>query len=134
MPRVLRPEVSIARKLRRDMSYPEILLWQALCGSRARLRFRRQHPIGPYVIDFYAASARLCVEVDGEAHDRADRPARDIERDRFLRTNRYRLYRVPARDVLCDIDAVVRMIVASAAAPLHHAAHGPPPRAGEDER
>ena len=132
-PRVLRPEVAIARKLRRDMSYPEVLLWRALRGARTGVRFRRQHPVGPYVVDFYASSARLCVEVDGEAHDRGERPAGDVERDRFLRKNGYRLCRVAARDVLANLDAAIRMIVASAASPLHHAAHGPPPRAGEDQ-
>ena len=130
---MLRPEVATARKLRRDMSYPEVLLWQALRGARTGVRFRRQHPVGPYVIDFYSASARLCVEVDGESHDRSDRPARDAARDDFLRSSGYLLCRVPARDVLADVDAAVRMIVASAASPLHHAAHGPPPRAGEDQ-
>jgi very-short-patch-repair endonuclease len=131
---LLRPEVAAARKLRKDMSYPEVLLWQMLRGNRTGLRFRRQHPVGAYVVDFYAASTRLCVEVDGEVHDRSDRPARDAERDHFMRSNGYRLCRVSAHDVLGDLDAVIRMIVASAAAPLHHAAHGPPPHSGEDER
>jgi Protein of unknown function (DUF559) len=56
---------SRARKLRREMTLPEIVLWQALGKGRlAGLRFRRQNPIGPYILDFYCPSARLAVEVD----------------------------------------------------------------------
>ena len=55
-----------ARELRRTMSLPEIVLWQALRKGRlAGLRFRRQHPIGPYIFDFYCPSALLAIEVDG---------------------------------------------------------------------
>ncbi len=56
LPQMLRPEVSIARKLRREMSLPEVQLWQRLRGRVGRFRFRRQHPIGPYVVDFYCRS------------------------------------------------------------------------------
>ena len=51
------------------MSKPERLLWGALRKNKLGLRFRKQHPAGPYVLDFYCDSARLCVEVDGESHD-----------------------------------------------------------------
>ena len=62
-----------ARKLRTKMSLPEVLLWQALRSQHmAGLRFRRQHPVGPYILDFYRASARLAVEIDGTAHDSAE--------------------------------------------------------------
>ena len=59
-----------ARELRRTMSLPEVVLWQALRKRRlAGLRVRRQHPMGPYILDFYYPSARLALEVDGQAHD-----------------------------------------------------------------
>ncbi|HXC26532.1 MAG TPA: DUF559 domain-containing protein [Stellaceae bacterium] len=52
--------------LRRNMSLPEVVLWQALRHGRlAGLRFRRQHPVGPYILDFFCASVRLAIEVDG---------------------------------------------------------------------
>jgi very-short-patch-repair endonuclease len=53
------------------MTQPEKILWSLLRRNQRGLRFRRQHPMGPYILDFYAASAKLCVEVDGPAH--ADR-------------------------------------------------------------
>ena len=67
--------VRTARRLRRALSAPEARLWSRL-RERAPGRpvFRRQHPIGPYVLDFYCAKARLAVEIDGASHDMGDRP------------------------------------------------------------
>ncbi|WP_367113614.1 endonuclease domain-containing protein [uncultured Sphingomonas sp.] len=131
-PRMLRPEVSAARRLRRDMPLPEVQLWQRLCGSPRGVRFRRQHPIGPYVVDFYCAKASLVFEIDGMAHDCADRPARDALRDAFLTENGHRVVRIAAARVLADAQATADAIVSLAARPLHRPADGPPPRAGED--
>jgi very-short-patch-repair endonuclease len=129
-----RAEVSTARQLRRTMSLPEVLLWQRLRGSRTGAKFRRQHPIGPYIVDFYCSEAGLIIEVDGEAHDRGERPGRDGARAAFLAENGYRVVRVPASDVLRDADGVATAVVSLASRPLHHspAASGPPPRAEED--
>nr|WP_324255282.1 DUF559 domain-containing protein [Sphingomonas sp. PL-96] len=60
----------LARKFRREMSLPEVLLWRELRARPAGLRFRRQHPAGPYVLDFFCSAQRLAVEVDGDAHGR----------------------------------------------------------------
>ena len=70
-----------AKRLRREMTPPEIGLWLALRNNGEGLRFRKQHSAGNYVLDFYCAPARLAVEVDGEAHERGDRPERDAVRD-----------------------------------------------------
>ncbi len=127
-----RPEVYAARKLRRDMSLPEALVWQRLRGAVTGMKFRKQHPIGPYVVDFYCSKARLVIEIDGEAHSRGDAPARDERRDAFVIENGYRLLRIAAVEVLRDVDAAVAAIVAFAEAPLHRPSDGPPPLAGED--
>ncbi len=129
-----RPTVYRARKLRRAMSLPEVLLWQRIRGSAGGVSFRKQHPIDPYIIDFYCSGSKLIIEVDGQAHDRGDRPERDERRDAFLRERGYRLLRIAATDVLKDPDGVAEAVVAAAADPLHHRASrgGPPPRAGED--
>ena len=105
-----------ARELRISMSLPERLLWAALRRKQTGLRFRKQHPAGPYVLDFYCDSAKLCVEVDGESHDFTAR--HDRARDLWLAARGVKTLRVPARDVLDDVDAVVRYISAVA---------GPPP-------
>jgi len=114
------------------MSYPEVLLWQHLRG-KAGIRFRRQHPIGPYIVDFCCVSRRLVVEVDGEVHSDATQLTRDRLRDAFLAENGYRVVRVRAAEVLKDAEQVALSIESLAARPLHHASHGPPPRAGEDQ-
>jgi len=67
------------------------MLWLQLKGRKVEgMQFRKQHPIGPYVLDFYCHAARLCVEVDGEVHSRARVPSRDAERDRWLSDARVR--------------------------------------------
>ncbi|QDX28207.1 endonuclease domain-containing protein [Sphingomonas suaedae] len=131
---MLRPEVSAARRLRREMSLSEVLLWQRLRDRGDRPSFRRQHPIGPYVADFYCPAARLVIEIDGEVHADTARIAFDDRRDQFLQENGYQVLRFTAADVLKDVDAAANAIVSLAALPLHPqpAAGGPPPRAGED--
>jgi very-short-patch-repair endonuclease len=114
------------------MPLPEVLLWQRFKGSAAGVKFRRQHPLGPYVADFYCAATRTVVEVDGEAHGRGERPERDLSRDAFLRANGYRVLHVHAAEILRDADAAASSIAAFAATPLHQPPAGPPPRAGEE--
>ena len=123
------------RRLRGEMSLPEVLLWRALRGRPGGLKFRRQHPAGPYVADFFCHEARLILEIDGEAHDRGDRPLQDAERDRWFAERRFEVMRIPARAVLNDLDAVVTGIIAraQAALPLHRPAGGPSPHAAHGE-
>ena len=101
------------------MSLPEVLLWQRLKGGPQGVSFRKQHPIGPYRVDFYCAAAKMVVEIDGVAHDMGDRPERDAVRTRALMEKGYRVLRIPAVDVLRDPDGVAASIVGSASRPLH---------------
>lgn len=125
-----------ARRLRRKLTLPEVILWQVLRPQPNGLKFRRQHPTGPYVLDFFCSDARLAIEIDGEAHSRGDRPERDAARDGWLRKAGVETLRIPAIEVLNDADAVLRWIVAEAMQrlPLHHPSFdklrtaGPPPR------
>jgi very-short-patch-repair endonuclease len=97
------------------MSKPERLLWGALRKKKLGLRFRKQHPAGPYVLDFYCDAVKLCVEIDGEAHDFT--VTRDAARDRWLAVQGVRTLRIPAREVLRNLDGVVQFIAAEAQAP-----------------
>lgn len=103
-----------AKRLRKAMTSPEIGLWLALRRNDACLRFRRQHAADRYVLDFYCAPARLAIEVDGEAHARGDRPMRDAARDAWLAAQGTRVLRYSARDVLSNLEGVVREIIAVA--------------------
>jgi very-short-patch-repair endonuclease len=108
------PTIRHARALRREMSLPERLLWRRLRSRPAGLKFRRQHPAGPYVADFFCHDARLVVEVDGETHAHGDRPARDLRRDAWFAERGFAVMRITAADVLNDPDAVLLAIVARA--------------------
>jgi very-short-patch-repair endonuclease len=105
-----------ARRLRRTLSVPEARLW-----SRLRTRmpgkpvFRRQHPIGPYVLDFYCAKARLAIEIDGASHDLGDRPQRDTRRDAWLEVRGVTVVRIAANEFKYRIDEAADAIVRMAA-------------------
>ncbi len=101
-----------ARNLRKTMTKPERLLWWALKANQTGFHFRKQHGAGPYVLDFYCDRVRLCVEVDGNSHDFTI--ARDAARDRFLTRWEILTVRVPAHDVLGNLQGVVEHIAAVA--------------------
>jgi very-short-patch-repair endonuclease len=108
------PEETItrAKQLRRSMSPAETRLWTTLRGKAAAgFKFRRQHPIGPYVLDFYCHSARLAVEVDGFGHLTGDHPGRDERRDTWLEERGIRTLRIDAQQVRYELDGVVGLIV-----------------------
>nr|WP_031309662.1 endonuclease domain-containing protein [Sphingobium sp. C100] len=120
-----------ARRLRKAMTLPEMLMWQELRRRPNGLKFRRQHPSGPYIMDFYCGDARLAIEIDGSGHDLAVQQLHDAKRDAWFEAIGIRTIRIAACDVLRDMDAVVQAILTEAAArlPLHHPAApgGPPP-------
>ena len=113
MPQKPRPKhpmmIDRARQLRRQSPPPEGILWSVLRGRRlAGLKFRRQEPIGPYVVDFCCRELKLVIEVDGMSHD--DKRDRDEVRDRWLNEQGYRILRVTNWDVNEDLEAVARWI------------------------
>ena len=103
-----------ARSLRRQLTPPEVRLWVALRRKGQGLRFRRQHPIGCYVLDFYCERARLAVEVDGAFHWAGDGQERDAVRDAWVAEQGVRRLRLAARLVMQDLDTALRMIGAAA--------------------
>src|SRR5690606_35999748 len=106
---------------------PEIVLWRALRGKALDgMRFRKQHPLSRCVLDFYLPSARLAVEIDGQAHDRGANPVRDARRYAWLRTQRIKVLRIPAAAVLDEarLEGILRLIAEEA-----RARHRPPPTA-----
>jgi very-short-patch-repair endonuclease len=127
-----------ARKQRRAMTLPEVLLWRLLRQRFYGLKFRRQHETGPYVLDFYCLDARLAVEVDGMIHNDPAQAEHDARRNAWLASHGIETLRVPASEVLADVTETAQAIVnyARACLPLHHPAApgGPPPRVnlGED--
>ena len=107
-----RQALTRARKLRREMSLPEGMLWHRLRQRPAGIKFRKQHPIGSYVVDFYCASKRLVIEVDGLSHEMGGTPQTDLRREAWLREQGYDLVRVTAREVLKNPAEVAQSLVA----------------------
>ena len=107
--------VARARGLRGRLSPPEVLPRLRLRRREADLpRWRRQHPISPYIADFYCSAARLVVEIDGAGHGEEARTLRDETRGRSMEGLGYRVPRISAADVMANADEVAEEIVDTA--------------------
>ncbi|MCX7602396.1 MAG: endonuclease domain-containing protein [Meiothermus sp.] len=104
-----------ARELRRNMTPAERKLWSVLRGFS--VRFRRQRPIGPYIVDFYCAEAGLVIEVDGESHFSQEGRAYDARRDAYLQSLGLRVLRFSNLEVLSNADGVALMVERALARP-----------------
>ncbi len=103
-----------AREMRKEPTRAEDVLWEALRGRRLDgLRFRRQHPVERFALDFYCPIAKLAVEVDGDVHDQ--QRERDEERDAHIAAFGYHTLRFRNEEVLHDLPAVLARISALAA-------------------
>ena len=108
-----------ARRFRRALTPPEARLWRYLKGDKlAGLGFRKQHPVGPWVLDFYCAAAKLAVEVDGASHDTEERIAKDARRTAWLNARGVRVIRIRALAVRDELDGVLAFIRREAEARL----------------
>ena len=115
-----------ARQLRKDMSLPERLLWQILKTCPGGLKFRRQHPAGPYILDFFCARAKVAIEIDGFAHDTANRPDRDDIRDFFLARHQIQVLHIRASDVLRNPADIATEIITTIEAYMRSLGKAPP--------
>ena len=101
-----------ARQLRRPQTAAEGILWSRLrAGQLAGLKFRRQHPIGNFIVDFYCASCRLVIELDGDTH--VDQIEYDAERTKWLNDQGYRLLRIANEDIQSNLEGVIVGIFAA---------------------
>ncbi|MGB5082256.1 MAG: endonuclease domain-containing protein [Burkholderiales bacterium] len=99
------------RELRRQLTIAEARLWNHLKGRALRGRkFRRQHSVGPYVLDFYCPAERLAVELDGAAHDHEAAQHRDAIRTLFLQGAGIRVVRFENREVIENLEGVLAVI------------------------
>jgi very-short-patch-repair endonuclease len=103
-----------ARALRRDSTRAEQVIWRAVRAHRLNdVGFRRQTPIGPYIVDFVSHSAKLVVELDGGQHFDTAHERRDARRDGFLRSKGFRVLRFSNHDVLTNLEGVWTVIAAA---------------------
>ena len=117
-----------ARLLRRNTTRAERLLWGGLRNDQLGWRFRRQHPIPPYIVDFACVEARLVVEADGGQHSEQG----DEARDQTLRPEGWRILGFWNNDILENCAGVLQVIAAELGPRLAARPHpNPPPLAGE---
>ncbi|GAB4414263.1 MAG: hypothetical protein Kow00123_27740 [Anaerolineales bacterium] len=99
-----------ARELRHPQTPAETLLWARLRNRQlSGFKFRRQHPIGTAIVDFYCDACRLAIEVDGDSH--AERAEYDAARTQALEEQGVRVIRFTNRDVIHHLDAVLERIL-----------------------
>ncbi len=98
------------RELRGSLTIAEARLWSCLQHGRLGWKFRRQHSIGPFVVDFYCPSARLAIELDGIAHDSESAWWYDHRRSEYLRGKGVRVIRFVNNDVIWNLEGVLHVI------------------------
>jgi very-short-patch-repair endonuclease len=99
-----------SKHLRRIMTPAERLLWSRLRRNALGFHFRRQAPVGKFILDFYCVKAKLAVEVDGDIH--AQKVSRDTERTDWLQNQKHiRVLRVTNQEVFDNIDGVIQWIL-----------------------
>ena len=105
-------QIDKARELRQTPTETEREAWHLLRGLRSRgFRFRRQHPVGPYIADFCCTELRLIVELDGSVHGQPNQARRDVRRDARLKSMGYTVLRFPNGIVLQAPDLFVQEVV-----------------------
>jgi very-short-patch-repair endonuclease len=106
-----RNNVPAARRLRRETTRAETLLWEKLRDGRVGYKFRRQHAIGPFVVDFYCHAFKVAIEIDGGIHGNPEVAARDALRQESLEGQGLVFLRFANEDVERSADDVVERIM-----------------------
>ncbi len=101
---------STRQNLRNSVSVIERLLWSKIRNQQLGVKFRRQHGIGKYIVDFYCADARLVIELDGDSHYQDGAQEYDRARDEFMREQGLRVLRFTNIEVVSNLEEVVLVI------------------------
>lgn len=111
MPRAIQGQASyldLKRRLRSNMPGPETRLWSRLRARQLQgFKFRRQHGIGPYIVDFYCPEQSLIIEVDGDSHADADQIVKDQRRDTYFQSLGLRVIRYFNDDIVMNLAGVL---------------------------
>ena len=103
-----------SKELRKSMTNAEQILWYFLRGNRLNgLHFKRQQPIGKYIVDFVCFSKKLIIELDGSQHENPSQKLHDIERTKFLEENNFKVIRILDNDVFKNIEGTINYILNS---------------------
>ncbi|MEQ9373344.1 MAG: HsdR family type I site-specific deoxyribonuclease [Coleofasciculus chthonoplastes F3-SA18-01] len=101
-----------ARELRKKQTPAEIIFWETVRAKRfCGLKFRRQHQIGHYIVDFYCHQYQLVIELDGGVHQQPQQKKRDRERENYLKSLGHTVLRFPNQAIFNDLESVLRSIL-----------------------
>ena len=100
----------LSKDLRKNMTGSEKILWVHLRHGVRELKFRRQHPIGIYIADFYCHKLKLVIEVDGLIHDKPNIIIHDKKREEDLKSLGYQIVRFSNKEIFTDIENVLEKI------------------------
>ena len=103
---------AVARRLRRNSTLAEILLWQQIKGRKLGVQFHRQVPLDEFIVDFYCHELLLAIEIDGATHDNPENYASDIERQKRLESFGVQFIRVEDHEVKINMDGVMKYLSA----------------------
>ncbi len=98
------------QELRRNGTFYEKKLWEVLRNRNLGVKFRRQHSIGYYIVDFYCAAAKLIIEIDGGVHDEAESKIYDNQRTLFFEEQGYMVLRFKNIDIKNEFEKVIEVI------------------------
>jgi very-short-patch-repair endonuclease len=102
---------TLRRTLRKIQTPQEVILWSRLRNNQIGVKFRRQYPIGKYIVDFYCLEYKLVIEIDGSQHFEDNALTYDEERTKFLRIQGCAVLRFPNNEINANIDGVLMKII-----------------------
>jgi very-short-patch-repair endonuclease len=115
--------VATSKVLRRDLTAAEAILWDSLRGRKlVGLKFRRQHAVGNFILDFYCSEHNLVIEVDGDIHNK--QKEHNAARTQILETYGYKVIRFRNEEIVNNLDCALQEIVAVTKAPLPKSGEG----------
>ena len=99
-----------SKEMRNKPTQAEAIMWYYLCGSQLGVKFRRQHIIGDYIVDFVSLKYNLVIEIDGRIHNLTEQKEHDAIRTDFLNSMGYHVLRFSNEEVISEIDQVIKTI------------------------
>ena len=105
------PQLKERRKeLRNNLSPAEVILWNHIKSQKLGSKFRRQHSVGSYILDFYCSEFRLAIERDGGSHDNERAYHYDLKRTEFIESNKIKVIRFLNEDVYKNLEGALAEI------------------------
>jgi len=114
----MHPLLPLARRFRKEHTRAELLLWLYLRNKQVKgIKFKRQVPIGRYIVDFASIQQKLIIEIDGGQHNEDIQKQKDNQRTQFLESQGYRVIRVWNNEIMHNIEGVVEVLHLSLPSP-----------------